>query len=149
MIEYAVESWTDIMEELKPFAPLHWAELAVTQDEVPLDLDWDKFCKLDADGTLHTVTVRDSGKLIGYHVTLVGTHLHYKSTIHGMVDLYFVLPEYRKQRVGLHLFKFAERALKTLGVVKIITGTKCHLPNDVLFEHLGYFNSDRTYCKTI
>lgn len=148
-ITYTVERWKDLNAEMAPFAPLHWAELAVTKEEVPLDLDWERFNEIDNAGKLHTVIVRDNGVMIGYHVTLVGPHLHYKSTLHGMVDLYYVLPEYRKHKVGLGLFSFAERSLKQLGVVKIITGTKCHLPNDSLFEHLGYVNTDRTYAKAI
>jgi GNAT superfamily N-acetyltransferase len=149
MITYAVERWTDILEEIRPFAPLHWAELAVTQDDVPLDFDWDRFAAMDAAGTLHTVTVRLDGHLVGYHISLIGGHLHYKSTKHAMVDLYYLLPEHRRTKMGVGLFQFAERALRQVGVVKIITGTKVHLPNDALFERLGYQCTDRTYAKIL
>lgn len=142
---YAVERWTDIAEELIPFVPLHWAELGVTKDDVPVSLDWGFFADKDAGGQLHTVTARHKGELVGYHVSLIGGHLHYKDTLHAMVDLYFLLPEHRKQGNGVKMFQFAHKKLQEMGVVRIITGTKVHLPNDVLFEALGYQLTDRTY----
>lgn len=148
-ISYQEESFTLLIPELKFFEPLHWAELGVTKDDVPVDMGWHRYVQLEKEGKVHVATVRDSGRLIGYHITFVGPHYHYHSTLHGMVDLYYILPEYRKNKVGVGLFKFAEAALKKLGVVRIITGTKVHLPNDKLFASLGYTMTDTTWVKVI
>lgn len=148
-ISYQLESFTLCIPELREFVPLHWEELGVTKDDVPVDVGWHRFTELEQKGALHTLTVRDSGRLIGYHVTFVGPHYHYNSTPHGMVDLYYVLPEYRKQGVGVQMFIEAEKSLKELGVVRVVTGTKVHLPHDKLFTSLGYELTERQYVKVI
>lgn len=148
-ITYQVEKVKDCYEELLPFVPLHWAELGLTQNEVPVNMDWTRYFRMEKDGALHFVTVRDNGKLIGYHWTIVHTHFHYKTTLHGQVDLYYILPEYRNGRTGLRLFQFAEQELKKIGVKKIITGCKVHLDHTRLFEHLGYVHSDHQFYKLI
>ena len=75
-ITYQVEELRDVIEELKPFAPIHWAELGLTKDDVPLDMDWERYLNLEKDGRLHLVVVRDNGKVIGYQFTFVGGHFH-------------------------------------------------------------------------
>jgi hypothetical protein len=146
---YSQESFEEIIPELKDFEHTHWLELAVSKDSVPVDMDWQRFVKMEREGKLHTVTVRKNHKLVGYHITLVGGHLHYKSTLHGIVDLYYIKKDDRLGRTGLRLFQYAEMSLKQRGVKKIITGTKLHSDNTRLLEFLGYKNSDKTFFKVL
>ena len=135
--------------ELKKIEKTHWKELAVSQDEVPLDFDWQRFKDMEKEGRFHMATIRYDGELIGYHMSLIGGHLHYKSTMHAMVDLYYVLSEHRKGRTGIKFLQFVEKSLKSIGVVKIITGTKVHSDNTRIFEYLGYQVSDKLLWKII
>lgn len=146
---YQIERVQDIVEELKPFVPLHWAELGLTKEDVPVDMDWERYFALEREGKLNLVTVRKEGNIIGYQFTFVSGHFHYKSTLHGIVDLYYILPEYRKGRTGLRMFQFAEKCLKDLGVKKIITGCKLHLDHTRLFEFMGYEFTDKQFIKII
>lgn len=148
-ITYQVERWNDVVCELYPFAELHWNEIALDHNTVPLCMDWARYYKMDNDNSLHTVTVRDNGIVIGYHVSVISGHLHYSSTLHAMVDLYYILPAYRKGRIGIKLFKYTEDSLKAIGVHKIITGTKVHKDNSKLFEYLGYKNTEIIFTKLI
>lgn len=148
-ISFHVEKLADVVEELKPFVPIHWAELGLTKDEIPVDMDWQRYLAMEEKGNLHMTIVRDSGKVIGYQFTLVGGHLHYKSSKHAMVDLYFLLPEYRKGMTGIKMFKYAEAELKKIGCVKIITGCKLFFDHTRIFEHLGYEKSDYQFIKLL
>lgn len=148
-ITYAVEAWPDMYKEYEPFVIPHWEELGLDRMDVPVSIDWARYQELHDAGILHIVTTRDNGTLIGYHMSLVSTALHYSTTPHAMVDLYYLKPEYRKSKVGLKMFQFAERALKNRGVVKIITATKLHLNHTPLFEALGYKASEITFTKVI
>lgn len=148
-ISYQDEKFEDCLSELKEFAPIHHAELGLTPESVPLDMDWDRFIDMEETGRLHMLTVRDSGKLIGYHISFVTGHYHYKSTLHASVDLYYLKQEYRKSKIGLNLFIEAEKSLKKIGVVKIITGCKKKLDHTPLFEKLGYELSDLQFMKII
>jgi hypothetical protein len=149
MITFQVESMTAARPELEVFAPIHWAELGLTKDDVPLDMDWTRYALMEEMNLIHMVSARDEGKLIGYQIALITPHLHYKSTLHAMVDLYYVKQEYRTGRTGLRLFEFAEKAYKELGVKKIITGCKTHLNHTRLFEFMGYTHSDQQFNKIL
>ena len=98
---------------------------------------------------LRTVTCRADGKLIGYIVFIVSPHLHYKSCKTAIEDIYFVKKEYRKGRVGIRLFQYAEKVLKEREVKRIVMHTKVHLDNSKLFEYLGYKWTDKVFSKML
>jgi hypothetical protein len=146
---YQVESFEKCQEDFRPFVMQHWNELGLTKEDVPIDFDWERFFAQDRQGKLHTVTVRKDGALVGYHITFLGSHPHYRSTLHGMVDLYYLVPDLRKGRTGMKMFKFAEEKLKELGVVKVYTGCKVKFDHTRLFEYLGYEFSDKQFIKIL
>lgn len=146
---YQVESFEKCKADFEPFVMQHWNELGLSKEDVPIDFDWNRFFEQDRKGKLHTVTVRKDGQLVGYHISFLGSHPHYKSTMHAMVDLYFLEPSLRKGRTGMKLFKFAEQELKKLGVVKIYTGCKVKFDHTRLFEYLGYELSDYQFIKVL
>lgn len=146
---YQVESWLDIQEEMLPLLTRHWHEVALNHAAVPLDIDREQYDNLATVGALHIVTVRRDGELIGYHVAIISGHLHYKSTLHGITDVYWVAPECRHGVVGLRMLQAVERELKSVGVKKLFTATKIHMDQGRLFEHLGYHAVERLYAKII
>lgn len=146
---YRVERWRDIKREMLPLLVRHWREVALNHADVPLDIDEARYADLDEAGGLHIVTVRRSGLLIGYHVAIVSTHLHYASTLHGFTDVYWIAPECRHGVTALRMFQAVERELKTLGVRKLFTATKLHMDQGALFERLGYKPVERLYAKII
>jgi N-acetylglutamate synthase-like GNAT family acetyltransferase len=64
-------------------------------------------------------------------------------------DLYFVTKSFRKGRVGIRLFQYAEKVLKERGVQRIVMHTKVHLDNSKLFEYLGYKMTDKVFTKML
>jgi L-amino acid N-acyltransferase YncA len=146
---YAVERWRDLRTEMLPLLVRHWREIAINHAEVPLDIDEARYAQLDESGALHIVTVRRGGELIGYHVAIITTHLHYASTLHGITDVYFIAPEFRHGVTGMRMFQAVERELKARGVRKLFTATKLHLDQGPLFERLGYAPVERLYAKLI
>lgn len=146
---YAVERWRDLRAEMLPLLVRHWREVALNHADVPLDIDEAGYKRLDEAGSLHIVTVRRHGLLIGYHVAIVSAHLHYASTLHGITDVYWIAPECRHGVTAMRLFQAVERELKRLGVKKLFTATKLHLDQGPLFERLGYKPVERLYAKII
>ena len=143
------ENFVECIPELKNYVQLHWEELGVTKDHVPVSMDWDRYAETEHAGKLHTVTVRKDGKLIGYHVAFIGTHFHYKDTLHAHIDLYFIHPEYRVGRTGLRMFQFVEKCWKRMGVVRVVTSCKVHFDHHRLFEHMGYHCTDKVFMKIL
>jgi N-acetylglutamate synthase-like GNAT family acetyltransferase len=64
-------------------------------------------------------------------------------------DIYFLKKEYRKGRIGLKMFQFAEKLLKEQGVQRIIYNTKVHSDNSSLFEYLGFKFIDKVFSKML
>ena len=92
---------------------------------------------------------RNDDELIGYVIFFIAPHLHYKSCKRAIEDIYFVKKEYRKGRVGIKLFQYAEEVLKHCGVEVIVMNTKVHLDNTRLFEYLGYKMTDKVFTKIL
>lgn len=146
---FAVETLEQCLLDMSSLWHLHWEEIALDKDKILLEPDIETFQMLENAGSLQTVTARNDGKLIGYHVAVVRNHLHYKSSLTGYVDMYFIHPEYRKGRTGLNMFKFAEKALRERGCQRIYTGTKLHKDMGRLLEYMGHRETERLYVKYI
>jgi GNAT superfamily N-acetyltransferase len=148
MIDYAVEDPATFIEELKEVIPVHYDELCVTKD-FPLLPDYEAYGRLHMAGLLKCITARGKSGLIGYAIFIVQPHLHYMSCKTAFEDIYFLRKEHRLGRTGIRLFQFAEEALRTDGVNRIIMHTKVHLDNSKLFEYLGYKHTDKLYTKIL
>jgi len=150
-ITYQVEPWDAYFPEVWPLWINHWREVGLNHEAIPLDPDVERYQAFADAGQLHILTMRDAGKLVAYHVTICTGHLHYKGTVHGLVDLYYVLPPYRKGMAGVRLFREAERSLKERGIRKIQTATKIHAHLDMsrLLERLGYTHIEKVYSKLL
>lgn len=59
MLTAQVESFADRLHELKPLLPLHWEELALDKDKVPLDPQYDTYIAREDHGEVLFVTLRD------------------------------------------------------------------------------------------
>jgi len=142
-----VDPWK-FVDELKEIFPVHYEELSVTK-EYELEPDYDAYKRLADCNWLRCITCRCDAELIGYIVFVVQPHLHYKSCLTAFEDIYYVKKEYRKGRVGLRLFKYAEDVLKKRGVNRIIMHTKVHMDHSRIFEYLGYKNTDKLFSKML
>jgi len=137
-----------VLNEMDELFPAHYEELCVTK-EFDYEPDYDAYKRMAEAGMLRCITCRADGELIGYIVFFITPHLHYKSCITAMEDIYFVRKDYRKGRVGIKLFQYAEKVLKERGVQRIVMHTKVHLDNSRLFEYLGYKMTDKVFTKMI
>lgn len=128
---------------------IHHAELALNQEKIRMDLDAERYQRLEDVGMLFILTVRKIGKIVGYLVAFPMTHMHYKSAgLMALTDMYFIHPEHRSG-VGVKLFTEFERRMRERGCVQIMTGCKRHQDHTRMFEALGWTNSDLTFVKVL
>jgi len=147
---YAVENWSDCVDEMRPLWDLHWAEVGDYTDKIPVNIREDEYSKLANAGVLQVVTARDkSGKLWGYVWHAIMPHLHHQQILTALLDLWFVHPDKRKGGAGVKLFLFAEAALKQRGVSKLHAGHTLKLPLENVFEKLGYKLAELHYTKMV
>jgi len=148
MIEFCVEDYADVIAEIKPYYALHYDELA-SNKEIELDPNYEVYEKLHEAGVLHVVTARDNGILVGYHISFVMPHLHYKQSLTAHTDIYYLRKDCRVGMNGVNLFKFMEQSLRVRGVERIYMMTKTDADKGVILERLGYVEKERIYTKMI
>lgn len=146
MLTAQVESLTERLDDLKPFFPRHWEELALNQKQVPLDPQYDVYLAKDAAGEIMLVTLRSDGELVGYFVGFIQPGLHYKTCLTVTMDIFYILPEFRGRMGGSILFKAVEAEARRRGTQRMFVGSKLHKDASWLFERLGYEEVERFYC---
>ncbi len=145
-MHYAHESYTNIKDEIKPLLEQHYEEIALDQDVIKLNPDWDAYAKYDSIHALRCYTARnDNGDLIGYFVLMVSTSLHYKDHLFANNDVIFLRKDARKGMTGVKLIKYAVKCLQREGITRININTKTHQPFDVIVERLGFELIERVY----
>jgi len=152
LLTFQVESYSKVRDEVAALTIQHYEEIALFKDKIKLDPDYERYEVLEEKGILCFITVRDSdvgNKIVGYHISLVMPHLHYKSTLIGITDIFFLDKEYRQGLEGLKLFKFFEEEMLRRGVKEIMAGTKLRLNLGKMFTHLGWIETDHMYAKWI
>lgn len=133
MITAHLESFMANVEELKRVIPLHYEELALNKDKVPLAPRWDRYAYAESIGELFFVTLRDAGELVGYFIGFVAPGLHYETCLTCIQDIFYVKPDGRGAAAGDLLLDFVEKELKRRGVQRVIGNSKNHFPCAWLF----------------
>lgn len=148
-IDYQQEFLNQVRPDAEPLIKLHWDEIALNQDKIKLNPDWEAYQKLEDDNRLKIFTARNGKQLVGYFVVILGANIHYKDHIFASNDIIYLHKDYRKGFVGIRLIKFAEKCLKDDGVSVLLINTKIHRPFDKLLERLKFKPIERVYSKFI
>ena len=150
-VTFAVEAWSQVQPELAALLPCHWQEIALDQDVIALDMDWDAYAYLAAQGILQVVTVRTpSHELVGYFLSFVRPHLHYRQSLTAFEDMFFLCPEYRQGWTGVRFFQFIEAHWRSLGVERAAMSFKLHFRRGrvgKLLQYLGWHATEMHYTK--
>jgi len=148
----AAEKFSAIAHELPPLFQRHWEELAVNRDAIPLDPDWERYFGLEMQGMLHITTARADGVLAGYIFNLVGPHLHYKSSIHCQIEMFWLDPIYRGGWFPVRWFRENERLIKAAGTKRVHVAVKNHYMTgrvSSIFRRLGYLPIETTWSRML
>lgn len=148
------EKFSAIARELPPLFKLHWNELALNKEEIPLEPDWGRYFQYETLGILYILTVRSDGVLVGYAFSLVGPHLHYASTLWGQTEMFWLQPAFRRGLTGVHMLREVEGGMRQLGVKVHHFPIKLHFLSERgtigrLFERLGYKPIETVYGKRL
>lgn len=147
-VRYFNADFMSFLPDLKKLIEANYEELCVTK-EFPLMPDYEVYERIAKSGNITCIVCMDGDEVVGYVIFLIQPHLHYKTCLTAFEDIYYLKPEYRKGRIGIRMFKFAEDVLRSANVNRIIMHTKIHLDNSKLFEYLGYKHTDKLYTKIL
>lgn len=156
-ITYGVESWWEVLPELRAMWPDHYQEVSDHDALSPPDVDEENYGRAATMQGLHIVTMRRKGELVGYVLALVARHLHHQWALSATVTMFWVRPAERKGWRGITLFKVLERTLAKRGVRFLYSATLTHksastnrsLDIGPILEFLGYMPIERLYRKRL
>lgn len=146
-IIFSREHFADVWEEIIPLAQAHYNEIAWRQEQIPLSVDYERYCTLDETGALLCFFARTSNKLIGYSMYFVDYHPHYSTTKMAVNDVVFLDPAFRNQGTGIDFISYCEGELKALGVNVVTLHVKPKLDFGPLCQKMGYEVGDRIWLK--
>lgn len=132
----------------------HWDELAVHKEAMPLDPDFERFRQLGDMGLFRVWAAMDGPTLVGYMGWFIQPHIHYRSTLTAVEDLFLLSASYRRGLTGYRFFATAIDALRELGVKRVVLHTKTHFEQERgglarFFERLGFEHTDDLYSRMI
>lgn len=147
MITAQIESFAACLPELVDLFPIHWAELALFKDRMPLSPQYGEYVRRERDGCLILATVRKDGRIVAYYTAQIALGFHYKETLAATMDMAYVLPDVRGYGFARPLFRRVERELRRRGVLIWYSGFKIHNPLGMpeLLGLIGFVPAD-TYC---
>ncbi len=149
MVSYAVEQFSDFIEEVKPLLTLHWRELNKNPD-IELNPDFSKYLRVEKFGGVVFYTVREEGKLVGYSCYFIAMHPHYIQAKWATSDLFWLHPDHRSQGIGSGFFAFMEEDLRSKGVNVMHTTTKKDNPAaGLLLEKRGHAMIELGFSKRL
>ena len=156
MITYTLEHFYKYWPEVEPmFNNIHTTEVAAHQDKMIARINESIHRLFDTQNNLHSVIVRDTGTVIGYHISVIYDNLHFKTLDQSrhirtaQVAHYFVHKDYRGKGIGSNMFRYAEKSLKELGVEFLVSEAKSYLPYASVFEHLNWYAQSIVFSKWI
>ncbi len=141
MITFQEETLEQIRgRELEDILKLHSKEL--TEFSASLNPDWKRYQQIENMNALHIVTARDNEKLIGYYVSIIATHHHYKDALIAENDVHYILPKYRKGWLGYKFLKQVIQFLKERNVDIILHSMKADHSYLPITKRLGFKLTD-------
>lgn len=144
---FSRETLVNVYDELLPLVAEHYIEIAWRKDNIPLDIDRERYIQMNEAGTFLCYVGREGHRIVAYACFFIAPHPHYKSTIFAVNDIIFLLPVYRHKGNATDLINYCEADLKALGCQVMTLHVKPQLDFGPLCEHLGFDPGDRIWQK--
>lgn len=93
----------------------HWQEIARHKHLMVLKPDVERYAALEEAGSLLVLVAVVEDKIVGYSVSFVYPHIHYRDMMFCQNDVLYVHPEHRGGSVGGKLIRETERMAKERG----------------------------------
>lgn len=138
-----------LADEMRPLLEAHYAEIAHYPD-IPLDVDIARYIRAEAQGQLRIYTIRIDGNLAGYADFTIARSPKYQSSLQANQGDLFLLPDYRRGRIGINFIRWCDVQLKGEGVQVVYQHQKVKHPAlGRVLEHLGYEQIDVIWGKRL
>lgn len=138
---------TLIAAGLEDLAVLHWEEVEIDRDDVPLALQTEAAIAAEKVGQHKTAGLWVDDDLVGYAAFTIQAAFFHRHTLHAFGHAIYVAPEHRGVN-SLALLSWCEHQLAALGVVKIQFSSRTKRQYD-LFKAMGYSASETVHTRIL
>lgn len=148
MITFQLETWASYYSDpdREGLWLEHYGELeAGHQNRMKMEPDLASYQWLESQGQLAVLTARSAGRLVGYAVTVIRPHMHYRPTLCGFEDALFLTRGARRGMTGVRLVRAMNEALRKRGVKKVFWHSKVFAPIEGIFRLLGMKKTDEIW----
>lgn len=147
MINYQLERFEHVYNEMIPLLEKHWEEIAHYKD-IHLNVDVDRYQAIQDQDMLRIYTARDEqGNLLGYAVYILSHNLHYKQMYQANQDVLFMNPQHRG--LGGKLILYCDEQLSLEGVQVVYHHVKKYFNFGPMLEKLGYEHIEYIYARRL
>jgi GNAT superfamily N-acetyltransferase len=112
MITVQVESFAASVAEIDRLTTLHWNELALFRDRMPLAPQYAEYIQREARGQLFLTTARVDGQIKAYYIAQVAPGFHYGKTMTAHMDVMYVTPDMKGRGLAFPLARRVEKELR-------------------------------------
>jgi GNAT superfamily N-acetyltransferase len=149
MITFAHGKLEDIRDEAQLLINEHYKEVGAYQDDLEIDVDWEKYIALEKLGAMVAFVARDDEILFGYAVFSLSHPMHYKTIKAATNSALFVSKPYRKGRLAIRFMKDIERRFINNGIDKITWYCKATNDFSPILKKMGYKLEDIAMTRLI
>jgi len=149
MITMHEEKLSEIFDEIEPIFHAHHEELALNQDLITLNPDYERYFSAESNGTLVIYTARVDGDIAGYYVGFIVKSIHNMDILACHTDIFYIKNIHRGSGIGMGLFEFCEDNLRKRGVVRWVGVSKNHLDSSNFFKMLGFDQIETVHQKIL
>lgn len=139
----------EVLPELRALHREHWLETEGHRHVIEMNPDYERGLDLEAQGRYFLIVARHaSGAVVGNYGLYPARSMHTSQLI-ATEDTLFIASAHRKGRLGIGMIRYAEDALRQLGVTELNVSVK--LVNNIgpMIERMGYFPVGTQYTKLL
>jgi GNAT superfamily N-acetyltransferase len=129
----------EVLEDLKELHKRHWEETEGYRHGLTLNPDYARGLEVEEQGRLLLLGVihMDTQQLVGNYGFYLSRSMHTQKLM-ATEDTLYILPEHRRGRLAVQLIRYAESALRHLGVEEVNVTVKKVNQVAQMMERLGY-----------
>ena len=128
----------------------HWGEVAQYKHLMVLKPDWHRYYEAEEKGMLLAISVGVPGNpMVGYSVSFIGSHMHYRDLVVATNDVLFLHEGWRTSGVGPRLIVATEAEAAERGAKLMLWHAKPDTALDSIMPRMGYSVIDIVHSKEL
>ena len=141
------------IDEMRKFADqlfeAHYEEIALHKGSMKLDPNWHRYYVLEEQDAVVCLAAWLGEEMVGYSVSILYEHMHYKDVLVMHNDVLFVKKEHRRGGLGIKLIEATEEMAKARECHVVLFHSKVDTPLGLILEARGYGVQDVMQSKVL